>query len=133
MQIDIEGSGHSLFFSRPPRGWRQGQRDTRGLHDDGAVPEFRPFHLPFSRSTTNRSPVPEVRARSFCVTPRRLRGVPGILYAADLLGGIFKKARLQMLPYGNITAVSGENQVNVTVREHYVDYRPHIMANIPVR
>jgi hypothetical protein len=70
VQIDIEGSGHDFLFSGRWR--RQGQRDPEGLQDPGDVPSSQ-ISLPFSSSMTNRSPVPEVKARAFCVTPRRLR------------------------------------------------------------
>jgi hypothetical protein len=49
-----------------------GQRDPEGLQDPEDVPSSQ-VSLPFSSSMTNRSPVPEVKARAFCVTPRRLR------------------------------------------------------------
>src|SRR5215469_1841148 len=53
--------------------------------------------LPFSRSMTNRTPVPEVRARSRCVTP------------------IFLRVCRIKLPIW-----AGVGRMNVTVREYYL-------------
>src|SRR5262249_54961724 len=53
--------------------------------------------LPFSRSMTNRTPVPEVRARSRCVTPTFLR-----------------VCRIKLPIW------AGVGRMNVTVREYYL-------------
>ena len=59
--------------------------------------------LPFSRSMTNRSPVPDVSARSFCVTPRLLRVA---LMSEPICWGVYLNASLSpKLPFGNITAL----------------------------
>ena len=56
--------------------------------------------LPFSRSMTNRRPVPEVSARSFCVTPS------------------FFRVSLTILPR-SFWRVFHRRTIDVTVREHY--------------
>jgi hypothetical protein len=94
VQIDIEGSGHDFLFSGRWR--RQGQRDPEGLQDPEDVPSSQ-VSLPFSSSMTNRSPVPEVKARAFCVTPRRLR-VPRITLA--ICSVCISSPSPKMLPYG---------------------------------
>src|ERR1035437_5340146 len=73
--------------------------------------------LPFSRSMTNRSPVPAVKARSFCVTPKRLR-VSRIMLPI-CLGVYFKFVSLR-LPYGNIRLFQGKIQFYIPVREYKI-------------
>src|SRR5229473_2846245 len=73
--------------------------------------------LPFSRSMTNLSPVPEVNARSFCVTPRLLRvsqmSLPmsrGVYFMGDFLMLNYRTGILlyptatgpEIFPFGNI-------------------------------
>ena len=96
VQIDIEGSGHGLFFSRR----RQGQRDPEGLQDAERFPEFAGF-LALLQVDDKPQPRPRSQGEILLRDAQPFAGVPD--HAADLLGGVFQ-AYLQMLPYGNILA-----------------------------
>ena len=95
VQIDIEGSGHGLFFSRRRR---QGQCDPEGLQDAERFPEFAGF-LALLQVDDKPQPRPRSQGEILLRDAQPFAGVPD--HAADLLGGVFQ-ACLQMLPYGNI-------------------------------
>ncbi len=71
--------------------------------------------LPFSRSMTNRSPVPDVSARSFCVTPSLFRVS---LMTLPISFGVCFMGSPWMLPFGNIKVSYGKSQCIITVREY---------------
>lgn len=86
--------------------------------------------FPFSRSMTKRSPVPAVKARSFCVTPRRLRASRITL---PISSGVYFNRASKTFPYGNIIAVW--RQMATKCSRAGIHSRPakKVQPNMPVR
>jgi len=72
VQVDIQDFRHVLFLAPGDRRRRQRDPDSQRLQDGQHLANLAGF-LALSRSMMKRSPVPEVSAKSFCVTPNRFR------------------------------------------------------------
>ena len=123
VQIDIERSRHlrSYSSSRRRRCRRRCACSVRVIlipsvfKTLSALP-ISQVSLPRSRSMTKRSPVPDVSARSFCVTPKFLACVAD--HGPICLDVYLKQQFLQNFPYGNIIPFEPTRRENITVREH---------------
>src|SRR5580658_422157 len=86
--------------------------------------------LPFSSSMMKRGPVPEVRASSFCVTPRTFRvsrtSVP-------MSCGLYFKASVDELPYGNILRVLSWKSIKYSRTGSYSEVQSARPVDVPAR